>query len=271
MKADCKLAAVQMVSGPRVGDNLEAASLLVSQAVAQGAQVVALPEYFPIIGAEDADRVRAREACGSGPIQDWLAATAQKHGIWLFGGSIPLAASSDDKMMNTTLVYNPQGEVVARYDKIHLFGFQQGNESYDEASFIEAGHQPVAVDTPFGRVGLSICYDLRFPELYRQLGADKPLDLILVPAAFTDTTGKAHWETLLKARAIENQCYLMAIGQGGRHENGRMTHGNTMIIDPWGEILDRKAKGPGLAVAELSHARIAEIRSALPALQHRVR
>jgi nitrilase len=242
------------------------AGALVEDAVAQGAQLVVLPEYFPIIGAADADRVRAREAFGHGPIQAWLAETAQRHGIWLFAGSIPLAASAPDKMRNSSLVYNPAGECVERYDKVHLFGFRKGDEAYDEASFIEAGDQLVVVDTPFGRVALSICYDLRFPELYRALS---PVDLILVPAAFTETTGRAHWEILLRARAIENQCYLLAVGQGGVHENGRMTHGNSMIIDPWGEILDRKAKGPGVVIADLDHQRIADIRESLPALAHR--
>ena len=265
-KQNCRMAAIQMVSGPRVADNLETAGHLVDDAVAQGAQLVVLPEYFPIIGAADADRVRAREAYGDGPVQSWLATTARHHGIWLFAGSIPLAASMPDKMRNASLVYNPAGECVARYDKIHLFGFRKGDESYDEASFIEAGQSPVAVDTPFGKVALSICYDLRFPELYRALA---PVDLILVPAAFTETTGRAHWEILLRARAIENQCYLLAVGQGGKHENGRLTHGNSMIIDPWGEILDRKAKGPGVVIADLDHQRIAEIRESLPALAHR--
>lgn len=263
---NCRIAALQMVSGPRVTDNLVVAGRLVEDAVAQGAQLVVLPEYFPVIGAVDADRVRAREAFGQGPIQDWLAQTAQRHGIWLFAGSIPLTASAPDKMRNSSLVFNPQGECVARYDKIHLFGFRKGDEAYDEAAFIEAGDTPVAVTTPFGRVALSICYDLRFPELYRSLGA---VDLILMPAAFTETTGRAHWEILLRARAIENQCYLLAVGQGGRHESGRETHGNSMIVDPWGEILDRKLKGPGVVIADLDHQRIAEVRESLPALAHR--
>ncbi|MFV5214169.1 carbon-nitrogen hydrolase family protein [Azonexus caeni] len=263
---NCRIAALQMVSGPRVADNLAAASCLADEAVAQGAQLLVLPEYFPIIGAADADRVRAREDFGHGPVQDWLARTAQRHGVWLFAGSLPLTASSPDKMKNSSLVFNPQGECVARYDKIHLFGFRKGDESYDEAAFIEAGETPVAVSTPFGRIALSICYDLRFPELYRSLA---PVDLILVPAAFTETTGRAHWEILLRARAIENQCYLLAVGQGGRHESGRLTHGNSMIVDPWGEILDRKLKGPGVVIADLDHQRIAEVRESLPALAHR--
>ena len=265
-KQNCRIAAVQMISGPRVADNLATAGRLITEAVGQGAQLVALPEYFPIIGAADADRVRAREDLGAGPVQSWLAETAQKHGIWLFAGSIPLTASSPDKMRNASLVFNPAGECVKRYDKIHLFGFKKGDEAYDEAAFIEPGDKVVAVDTPFGSVALSICYDLRFPELYRALA---PVDLILVPAAFTETTGKSHWEILLRARAIENQCYLLAVGQGGRHENGRMTHGNSIIIDPWGEILDRKQKGPGVVIADLDHQRIADIRESLPALAHR--
>lgn len=265
-KQNCRIAAIQMVSGPRVGDNLATAGRLIEDAVAQGAQLVVLPEYFPIIGAVDADRVRACEPHGNGPIQAWLAETAQRHNVWLFGGSLPLVASVPDKMRNSSLVYNPAGECVARYDKIHLFGFRKGDEAYDEAAFIEAGEQVVAVDTPYGRVALSICYDLRFPELYRSLA---PVDLILVPAAFTETTGRAHWEILLRARAIENQCYLLAVGQGGKHESGRLTHGNSMIVDPWGEILDRKLKGPGVVIADLDHQRIAEIRESLPALAHR--
>ncbi|WP_303787075.1 carbon-nitrogen hydrolase family protein [Azovibrio restrictus] len=263
---DVRLAGVQMVSGPRVADNLATAARLVAEAVDQGAGLVALPEYFPIIGASDAARLAAREPFGQGPVQDWLAETALRHGIWLFAGSIPLEASAAGRMRNATLVFDPAGRCVARYDKIHLFAFDDGQESYDEAACIEAGALPVAVDTPFGRVGLSICYDLRFPELYRQLGQ---MHLILVPAAFTEVTGRAHWEILLRARAIENQCYVLAVGQGGRHENGRLTHGNSMIVDPWGEILDRKDKGPGLVLADLSHARLAQVRRQLPALQHR--
>ncbi len=265
-KLNVRVAALQMVSGPRVPDNLAAASRLVEEAVRQGAQMVVLPEYFPIIGAADAERVRAREPFGAGPVQDWLAETARRHGLWVFAGSIPLEASTPDRMRNSTLVFDPSGACVKRYDKIHLFGFAKGDERYDEAAFIEPGDEIAAVDTPFGRVALSICYDLRFPELYRGLG---PVDIILVPAAFTETTGRAHWEILLRARAIENQCYVVAVGQGGRHENGRMTHGNSMIVDPWGEILDRKLKGPGVVIADIDHARIADIRTSLPALTHR--
>jgi len=268
---NARIAAVQMVSTPRVEDNLRTAARLVADAVAQGAELVALPEYFPIMGMHEGDKVKVREGDaaqgGGGRIQDFLAATARQHHIWLVGGSIPLLASEPDKVLNSSVAYNPAGERVARYDKIHLFGFQQGTERYNESATIEAGHQPVGFDTPFGRVGLSICYDLRFPELYRALGVT---DLLVIPAAFTETTGRAHWEILLRARAIENQCYVLAVAQGGRHENGRETHGNSMLIDPWGNILDRKLKGEGVVIGDLDHARIAEIRTNLPALTHRV-
>jgi len=262
-----RVAAVQMVSTPRVEENLQTAATLVAEAVAQGADLVALPEYFPIMGLSDGDKVKVREADGCGPIQDFLADTARRHGIWLVGGSLPLVAVSVGKVLNSCLVYNPQGERVARYDKIHLFGFQKGAERYNESATIEAGSQPVSFATPFARVGLSICYDIRFPELYRALGVT---DLLVIPAAFTETTGRAHWEILLRARAIENQCYVLAIAQGGKHENGRETHGNSLLIDPWGDILGRKAKGQGIVIGELDHARIAEVRTSLPALKHRV-
>lgn len=265
--SNVRVAAVQMVSTPRVEENLKAAASLVAQAVAQGAQLVALPEYFPIMGLSDADKFAVRETDGQGVIQDFLAATARQHGIWLVGGSIPLVSTEAGKVLNSCLVYDPQGARVARYDKIHLFGFQKGAERYNESATIEAGAQPVVFDAPFGRVGVSICYDIRFPELYRAQGA---VDLQIIPAAFTETTGRAHWEILLRARAIENQCYVLAVAQGGAHENGRETHGNSMLIDPWGTILDRLPKGPGIVVGDVDHARIADVRASLPALKHRV-
>ncbi|WP_305074921.1 carbon-nitrogen hydrolase family protein, partial [Propionivibrio sp.] len=231
---NARVAAIQMISTTRVEENLRTAGTLIAEAVAQGAQLVALPEYFPIMGRRDADKIAVREVDGNGPIQDFLAETACKHGVWVVGGSLPLVASVDDKVLNTCLVFNPQGARVARYDKIHLFGFQKGEERYNESATIEPGRQPVTFETPFGRVGLSICYDLRFPELFRALGE---IDLLVLPAAFTEVTGRAHWEILLRARAIENQCYVLAIGQGGVHENRRETHGNSMLIDPWGEVV----------------------------------
>ncbi|MDP2792791.1 MAG: carbon-nitrogen hydrolase family protein [Sulfurisoma sp.] len=263
---DLRVAAVQMISGPEVSANLATAARLIAEASAQGAQLVALPEYFPLIGATDADRLAARERNGAGPIQDFLAETAQRHGVWLIGGSIPTFAVDPAKLHNTCLVFDAAGRQVARYDKIHLFGFQNSEERYDEAAAIEAGDMPTAFDTPWGRVGLGICYDLRFPELFRCLG---DMDLLILPAAFTDTTGRAHWELLLRARAVENQCYVVAAAQGGQHPNGRVTHGNSMIVDPWGDILARLLKGEGVASAELSSTRLAEVRTSLPALQHR--
>ncbi len=264
---NARVAAIQMISTTRVEDNLRTAGALIAEAAGQGADFVALPEYFPIMGRRDADKIAVRETDGNGPIQDFLAETASKNGVWIVGGSMPLVASVDDKVLNTCLVFNPQGARVARYDKIHLFGFQKGDERYNESATIEPGRRPVTFDTPFGRVGLSICYDLRFPELFRALGE---IDLLVLPAAFTEVTGRAHWEILLRARAIENQCYVLAIGQGGEHENRRETHGNSMLIDPWGEVLARRDKGEGVVLGELDHARIAEVRSSLPALTHRV-
>jgi predicted amidohydrolase len=264
---NARVAAIQMISTTRIEENLRTAAALIAEAVADGAELVALPEYFPIMGRRDADKIAAREVDGSGPIQDFLAETASKHGIWVIGGSMPLVASVEDKVLNTCLAFNPQGARVARYDKIHLFGFQKGEERYNESATIEPGRQPVTFDAPFGRVGLSICYDLRFPELFRALGE---IDLLVLPAAFTEVTGRAHWEILLRARAIENQCYVLAIGQGGVHENRRETHGNSMLIDPWGDIVARRDKGAGVVIGELDHARIAEVRTSLPALTHRV-
>lgn len=266
----CMVAAVQMVSGPRVPENLVRAADLIAEAVANGARMVALPEYFPLIGATDAQRLDACELYGDGPLQTWLASQAQEHGIWLFGGSIPLKARVVGKLRNSTLVYDPAGQMRARYDKIHLFAFEQGSERYCEADTIEAGKpKPVLVDTPWAKVALSICYDLRFPELYRSFHKQgKSPDLIMVPAAFTETTGRAHWEVLLRARAIENQCYVLAIGQGGRHENGRETHGHSMLIDPWGTVVARREKGEGVVLGALDPALLKEIRSQLPALQH---
>ncbi|WP_126446414.1 carbon-nitrogen hydrolase family protein [Sulfuricystis multivorans] len=267
MSETLTLAAIQMISTPEVAANLATAARLIAQAAARGAQLVALPEYFPIIGGTDADRLAVRETKGSGPIQDFLAETAARHGLWLVGGSIPLTAEDPAKLRNSCLVFDPAGRRIARYDKIHLFGFQKGAERYDEAETIEAGPPaPVVVEALGLRVGLGICYDLRFPELFRAMGT---LDLIVLPAAFTDTTGQAHWELLLRVRAVENQCYVLASAQGGRHPTGRMTHGHSMVIDPWGEIVAGMEYGEGVVVAELDPARTAEVRASLPALRHR--
>lgn len=261
-----RIAGIQMVSTPSVQDNLATAARLIAEAVRQGAALVALPEFFPVFGAGEKRLLAAAEHDDNGPIQDWARATAKQHGIWLIAGSIPLKTADAKKCANTTLVFDPEGQRIARYDKIHLFAFDNGKEHYCEADCIVAGNTPVAFDSPFGRIGLSICYDLRFPELFRALGA---VDLIVLPAAFTDTTGRAHWELLTRARAVENQCYLLAVGQGGQHANRRETHGNSMILDPWGNILDRKGKGEGIVTALLDPQRLAEIRRELPALEHR--
>ena len=269
-----RIAAIQMTSGPEVGPNLETAGRLIAEAAAQGAKLVALPEYFPFIGASDEARFAAREVLGCdpqhGPIQDFLAFTAKQHGIWIVGGSLPLDCGDPAKLLNTCLVFDDQGRQAARYDKIHLFAFRKGAEEYNEARTIRPGSGVIAFDTPFGRIGLGICYDLRFPELFRQAGFEKRIDLFILPAAFTETTGKAHWEVLLRARAIENLCYVMAPAQGGRHPTGRMTHGNTMIIDPWGEVLARLDKEPGVIVTDMDLERISRVRSNLPALEHAV-
>jgi nitrilase len=268
-----RIAACQMVSTPRVEDNLRTAERLIAQAAAEGAVLVGLPEYFCIMGLRDSDKVTHREplalgdGSGGGPIQQFLAEQARRHGIWLCGGTIPLAAPEPGKVLNTTLVFNPQGERVARYDKIHLFGFNNGTESYDESRTIVAGTDAASFEAPFGRVGLSVCYDLRFPELYRSLGA---LNLLMVPAAFTATTGQAHWEVLLRARAIENQCYVLAPAQGGLHENGRRTWGHSMLIDPWGKILAQLDEGEGLVSGVIELADLDAMRVSLPALRHRV-
>lgn len=261
-----KIAGVQMASGPNVSANLSEAERLIEIAVSQGAKLVCLPEYFAIMGLKDTDKVAAREKEGSGPIQRFLARMAKKHQIWLIGGSVPLESGSPDKVRNACLVYDNTGKQVARYDKIHLFGLDLGNEHYHEETTIEPGDKVVVLDTPLGKIGLSICYDLRFPELYRAMG---DVDLIVVPAAFTDTTGKAHWETLIRARAIENLCYVLAPAQGGYHISGRETHGNSMIVDPWGVILDRLPRGSGVVIAGYNPAYQASLRKSLPALKHR--
>ena len=261
------VAAVQMVSEPEVAANLAVAADLIAQAAGEGAQLVALPEYFCILGLRERDKVDVREPDGHGPIQDFLAGTAAKHKVWLVGGSVPLQCADPDKVKNSCLVFDAAGRRVARYDKIHLFGFESGTERFQESRSIEAGSEVVTVDAPFGRLGLSICYDLRFPEMYRKMGV---VDLILVPSSFTATTGRAHWEMLLRARAVENQAYVLAPAQGGHHKNGRDTYGHSMIIDPWGTVLAVLASGPGVVTAEIDHAEIARVRRSLPALTHRV-
>ena len=261
-----KVAAVQMASGPNVAGNLSEARRLIAKAVEQGARLVVLPEFFAIMGMNERDKIAVSEQPGQGPIQAFLAETARQYKIWLVGGSIPLTASDPEKVLNSCLVFDEQGKQVARYDKIHLFNLALGNESYDEAKTIEPGDRVVVVDSPFGRLGLAICYDLRFPELFRAM---QDVDIIVLPSAFTETTGKMHWEVLVRARAVENLSYVIAAAQGGYHVNGRETHGNSMVVDPWGRVQDRLPRGSGVVVAEVNPSYQASLRISLPALSHR--
>jgi predicted amidohydrolase len=262
-----RVAAVQTVSGGDVAANLAQAEPLIAQAAAEGARLVVLPEYFGIFGARATDKLAVRETDGDGPQQAFLAGLAMKHSIWLAGGTVPLACSDPTRVRSACLVYGPDGRRVARYDKIHLFAFARGDERYDEGTTIEPGTEVVTVGLPCGRVGLSVCYDLRFPELYRAMGE---LALILVPSAFTATTGAAHWHLLLRARAVENQCYVLAAAQGGVHPGGRRTYGHSLLIDPWGTIVAERELGPGIIVGDVDAARLAMVREELPALAHRV-
>ena len=261
-----KVAGIQMASSPSVTSNLIEAERLVKMAVEAGAKLVVLPEYFAIMGIHDSDKVKVREDEGDGPIQRFLSKIAKKHKIWLIGGTIPLVSNSVKKVRNSCLVYNDKGKQMARYDKIHLFGLDLATEQYHEKKTIEAGNEVVVVDTPYGKIGLSACYDLRFPELYRAMGE---VDMIVVPSAFTETTGKAHWQTLVRARAIENLCYVIAPAQGGYHLSGRETHGNSMIVDPWGVVLDHLPRGSGIVIANINTHYQASLRKSLPALKHK--
>lgn len=272
-----KVAALQMVSGTALQANLAVAGALLAEAAAAGAELALLPEHFALLGQRDTDKLAIAEPhapaspADGGTIQTFLQNAARTHGLWLVGGSLPLATTDPAKAHNTTLVYNPQGGCVARYDKVHLFNFDNGRERHDEARTLVAGREPVAFELPSRdghcwRVGLSICYDLRFPELYRALAAD----LLLVPSAFTHTTGQAHWEVLLRARAIENQAYVLAAAQGGTHENGRHTWGHSLLADPWGEVLAQRPQGPGVVLGDCTPQRLAQVRLQLPALRHRV-
>ena len=263
-----KIAALQMVSTPDVDRNLDAAAALIARAASAGAQLAALPEHFALMGRRDEDKLDIAEAPGDGPIQHFLATQARTHRLWLVGGTLPLREPGHARVRNSSLVFTPDGTPVARYDKIHLFAFDNGRERFDEARVLEPGSMPVALQADVLRVGLSVCYDLRFPELYRAL-MSPPCDLICVPSAFTFTTGQAHWEVLLRARAIENQCTVLAPAQGGTHENGRRTWGHSMIVDPWGEVLAMQAEGEGVVLAQADALRRDTVRAQLPALLHR--
>ena len=279
-----KLATIQMVSTTSVQVNLASARALLSQAAESGAELAVLPEYFCLLGQRDTDKLAIQEAYGSGPIQQFLADTARSLGLWIVGGTLPLSCgpaphaphpdASAARVFNSSLVFSPQGQCVQRYDKIHLFRFDNGRERYDESKVLQRGAQPASFELPARdgqtwRIGLSVCYDLRFPELYRHYAA-AGADLLLVPSAFTHTTGRAHWELLLRARAIENLAYVAAPAQGGLHDNGRRTWGHSMQVDPWGDVLCDRAEGPGVDVVELDLQRLRQVRSQLPALDHRV-
>lgn len=268
-----RIAAIQMISSPRLEDNLTSAAELLRGAAEAGAELALLPEYFCIMGLRDRDKLALQERDGDpdAPLQAFLASQARTLGLYLVGGTIPLSSGIPDKAYNSTLVYDPQGQRLARYDKIHLFAFQQGREAYNEGNTLLAGKEPVAftLTDKAGqdwRVGLSVCYDLRFAELYQRLAAD----LLLLPAAFTHTTGQAHWEILLRARAIENQAFVLAAAQGGQHENGRATWGQSMVVDPWGQILAQQKEGEGVILADIDFATLVHTRTKLPALRHRV-
>jgi predicted amidohydrolase len=262
-------AAIQMTSGAQVDANLDAASRLIGAAAGAGARLVVLPENFAIMASSDTERLAAAESDGSGPIQEFLSSTARRHGVWLVGGTIPLRADDAKRVRAACLLYDARGERVARYDKMHLFDVQLGNgERYYESNGIEAGAAPVIVDTPAGRLGLSVCYDLRFPEFFRRL-LDAGAEIFSVPSAFTAYTGRAHWEPLLRARAIENLVYVIAAAQTGRHPNGRETYGDSMIVNPWGEILARRAQEPGVVVAPCDLQKLKSLRAQLPSIEHR--
>lgn len=269
-----KVAAIQMVSTGQVEENLAAANLLLQDAARQGAELAVLPEYFCLIGQHDSDKLAIREAFGKGPIQQFLADTARSLGLWIVGGTLPLETGAPDRVFNSSLAFNPSGECVARYDKIHLFRFDNGRERYDESRVLERGHTPSQFALPskdghVWQVGMSVCYDLRFAELYRGY-AQTGCDLILVPSAFTHTTGQAHWEVLLRARAIENLAFVGAAAQGGTHPNGRQTWGQSLLIDPWGQVLAQRDQLAGVVCAELDITALRSRRMQLPALEHRV-
>lgn len=269
-----KIAAIQMVSSDSLAHNLAQAAQLLREAAQAGAELAVLPEYFCLMGQNDRTKLAIAEPFGSGQVQDFLAQQAQSLGLWMVAGTLPLTAAAPDRVFNSSLVLNPQGQCVARYDKIHLFCFDNGTESYDEARVLQRGTQPVHFDLPSRdghtwRVGLSVCYDLRFPELYRHYAA-QGADLLLVPSAFTYTTGQAHWELLLRTRAVENLAFVAAAAQGGEHNNGRRTWGQSLVIDPWGAVLDQRATGAGVVCCDMDSRQLLQRRTQLPALTHRV-
>ena len=265
-----KAAAIQMASGPNVQANLDEAEKQINTAVQQDAKLIVLPENFAIMGNNDLDKVKVAEQAGDGPIQAFLRDQAARHGIWLVGGTVPIQSRETGKVYASCLLHNDSGEQVARYDKIHLFDvtLEDNDESYTESETITPGDQVVVVDTPFGKLGMAVCYDLRFPELFRAM-VDEGMEICVLPSAFTGLTGKAHWESLLRARAIENSSYMIAAGQGGYHVSGRETHGDSMIIDPWGVVLNRLPHGTGVVVSDINLEKLERTREMFPVLEHR--
>ena len=265
-----KVAAIQMTSGHVVEDNLAAAALLLREAKDLGADIACLPENFSFIGLKDADKLKVAEADGEGPIQDFLRDTARRLGLWILGGTTVIKGDSAARVANASLLIDDDGRRVARYDKIHLFdvAIPGREEKYLESNHVMPGREVVVADTPVGKLGLSVCYDMRFPELYRDLVA-RGAEWLAMPAAFTVPTGRAHWETLLRARAIENLCYVVAPAQSGTHTSGRETYGDTLIADYWGQVLSRLAKGSGVITADIDLAKQAETRARFPALDNR--
>lgn len=266
-----KIAALQMTSGPDVPANLATARTLLAAAADAGARLAVLPENFAFVGLADVDKRKVGEVEGSGPIQDFLAGAARSLRLWVVGGTIPLKVPGEGRVAAASLVLDDGGRVAARYDKIHLFDVDipGRKEHYRESADIAPGHAPIVVETPVGKLGLAVCYDMRFPELFRRLSA-AGAQLLSVPSAFTAPTGRAHWETLLRARAIENLCYVVASAQSGIHPNGRETYGDTLIVDYWGRVLRRKPRGRGIVVCDIDLDRQAEARAVFPALRHRV-
>ncbi len=265
-----RVAAIQMASSPNLGANLIEAERLISDAAKSGARLIVLPENFAIMGLAEEDKLKVKELPGCGPVQEFLSEQALKHNVWLVGGTIPLAAASDDKVYASCLVINAQGEQVARYDKIHLFDveIEENGESYTESETLQAGDHITVVDTPFGKLGVAICYDLRFPEMFRAM-VSQGVEIIAIPSAFTAITGKAHWDVLVRARAIENLSYVIAAGQGGYHFGGRETHGDSMVVDMWGNVLDRLYRGSGVVIADIDLTQLQSMRASFPSLEHR--
>lgn len=264
------VAAIQMASGPNIDANLNEAARSISTAAKAGAGLIVLPENFALMASNEMDNVTNAEQDGDGKIQNFLAEQSQKNNVWIVGGTLPIAATNGDKVRAACIVYNSDGERVARYDKIHLFDVEivGSDEHFTESRTIEPGDEVVVIDSPFGRIGIAVCYDLRFPELFRAL-LDKGVEIFAVPAAFTAFTGRAHWEVIVRARAIENLSFVIAAAQGGYHVSGRETHGDSMIVDPWGNILDRLTSGSGYVLANIDEERLASTRANFPALDHR--